>query len=306
MRNRFILRPWMIFVALLILLLAAMAITFAATGRSNTPVENALGATVAPLQDGAAQSTNAVANFFGRLFGTRDVDKEYEQLKAEVARLQTENALYEATAQENERLLLLLGVPEQYPQYEFVHARVTAREPGSWFMTFQINRGSTSGIEIDMAVVNQDGLVGRVCEVGPNWARVLTVIDTQSAVSAIVERTRDHGIIKGAADAEAANPQCTVDYLPVDSDLAPGDRFLTSNLGGIFPQGLPVGTVVEVGRDQNSEEYALIQPTVDFAHLEDVLVIKGVRDLPAKSAEPEAEATPTPEPTAEPTAAPEE
>ncbi|MDD4796992.1 MAG: rod shape-determining protein MreC [Eubacteriales bacterium] len=186
----------------------------------------------------------------------------------------TENTMMAELSAENERLTQLLGVTEKYPQYAFIYASVSAREPGSWFMTFQINRGTGDGVDVDMAVVNQDGLVGRVVEAGPNWARVLTIIDTQSAASAIVERTRDHGIVEGSTDPEAHMPECTVQYLPVDSDLAPGDRFITSNLGGIFPKGIVVGTVTEVNRNQNSQSYAIIRPAVDFAHLEDVLVIK--------------------------------
>lgn len=289
MRRRFIVQPWMILLGLLVLLIISMAVTFAVTDRQNTALENSVGAVVAPLQDGATKTTNAVSGFFARLFATRDVDKEYSQLKDRVSELETENSMMSELTAENERLTQLLGLTEQYPQYEFIHASVSARDPGSWFMTFQINCGTNQGVDVDMAVVNQDGLVGRIIEAGPNWARVLTIIDTQSAVSAIVERTRDHGIVEGSTDPEAKVTECTVQYLPMDSDLAPGDRLITSNLGGIFPKGIVVGMVTEVNRDQNSQSYAIIRPTVDFAHLEDVLVIKGDKDDSAQVAAQEGE-----------------
>lgn len=279
MRRRFVLQPWMLLLALAALLAASMVITFIATDRTPTVLEDAVGGAVAPAQDGAGRATTAVGRFFQRLFGTRDIDREHAQMQDEIAQLRAEIALLEELVPENERLSLLLGAAEQYPQYQFVRARVSAREPAGWFMEFEINKGTRDGVDRDMAVINADGLIGRVVEAGPNYARVLTVIDTRSAVSAIVVRTRDHGIVDGATDPQATQPECMVRYLPVDSDMTPGDQLVTSNLGGVFPRGLVIGTVSEVNRDQNSQSYAVVRPAVDFAHLEDVLVLVGEQDI---------------------------
>jgi rod shape-determining protein MreC len=125
-----------------------------------------------------------------------------------------------------------------------------------------------------MPVVNGDGLVGRVVDVGANYSRVMAIIDTTSGVSGIVERTRDNGILTGTADSDADEAQMVMGNLPLDADLMPGDTVITSGLAGVFPKGIAIGEVTEVRPSTDGmRNEALVTPWVDFEHLEEVMVI---------------------------------
>jgi rod shape-determining protein MreC len=134
---------------------------------------------------------------------------------------------------------------------------------------------------VDMAVVTEKGLVGRVIEVGGHWAKVLSIIDSQSAVSAIAQRSRDNGTLQGDTTLYDGEGLCRMVYLPQDATVREGDIVITSGLGDIFPKGLPIGTVVGVENEPFAVyQTARIQPGVDFEHLEEVLVIGDTIPLP--------------------------
>ena len=202
-------------------------------------------------------------------------EEEIDSLTEQVQRLETELEFAEAAKEENMRLQALLGFTEEFPQYLYVPAKIIASDPNSWFMEFTINRGANQGIVVNSAVVNEDGLVGRVIEVYPNSSKVLSIIDPQSAVPVVAQRSRDNGIAGGGIDPYADEPDIRMSYLQNDADLVPGDIVVSSSLMGIFPMGIVVGEVKEVVREDSSEKYAIITPSVDFAHLENLLIIIG-------------------------------
>ncbi len=142
-------------------------------------------------------------------------------------------------------------------------------------MEFTINRGEEHGIVVNSAVVNEDGLIGRVIEVYPTTSKVLTIIDLQSAVPVVSERSRDNGVAIGSSNPESRNPTIRMSYLLNDADLVPGDKIVASALLDIFPKGISVGEVNEVNNGSNTEKYAIITPSVDFAHIENLMVILG-------------------------------
>jgi rod shape-determining protein MreC len=117
-----------------------------------------------------------------------------------------------------------------------MYASVIGWDPNSWYSTITINRGSDQGIEVNMAVVTKDGLLGRVTQVFSDHSTVMTIIDRQSAVAAVLERSRDNGVLKGATDQESAEPLCSLYYLSFGAALVPGDQVLTSGMGGIIPR----------------------------------------------------------------------
>lgn len=158
-----------------------------------------------------------------------------------------------------------------------------------------------------MAVVTADGLVGRIYEVGLNYSKVLSIIDSRSSVACVVERTRDNGVMRGKIESGSVDDACNMYYLPANHDVIPGDTVLTSGVDNLYPKGLPVGTVREVSRQTDStEQYIVISPLADFLHLEEVLVLRTVVEsdsealpsLPTATPRPTATATATPEPTA--------
>jgi rod shape-determining protein MreC len=278
MRSRFRIKSWMLLVAVLLLLVVAFFVTFFATGGASPGPSDVLGSAAQPAVSGAHGFGASIKQFFLRLFGLRDVDKQYEQMLARIQMLETETQFMQDYQAELERLTNLLGFQEQYPEYSCMPARVIGKQPGSWFLIITLDKGSAHGVEVDMSVVNENGLVGRVSQVGRNWCKVMTVIDRQSSVPGIVERTRDFGIVQGCGDPHVNLPICDIMWLPSDSELAPGDIVKTSDFGGIFPKGLIIGTVTAVGRNEKNERTAQLAPAVDFARLENVLIIKSNKE----------------------------
>ena len=263
----------LIIMLIAILLLGILAFVTSAD-RSVSWIESTLGSVIQPVQSFAAKASNGIISFVQKVFKTSDADKELEQLQVRMAQLEQaadENAKLKA---ENERLKKLLNYGETLENYEYVTAVVTGNSQGVWFETFTINAGRNKGIEKDMPVVCAEGLVGRVIEVGANWSKVTAIIDPSSEVSVMVERTRDIGVVRGSFSATSDN-QLELYFLPSGFDLVPGDKIVTSGMSSIFPKTITVGTVSEVTRRsaEGSQSNAIIEPAVDFGHLEEVLVL---------------------------------
>ncbi|MGE0615301.1 MAG: rod shape-determining protein MreC [Bacteriovoracia bacterium] len=179
------------------------------------------------------------------------------------------------TQEENLRLRKLLGFSEEF-SLKAVVARVISKDASTEFRTIRINRGESSGIRKDMAVINNEGVVGRILRVTSNTADVVTILDLLSAVDSIVKRSRARGIVEGMTD-EA----CQLKFALRTDDIQPDDLLVSSGLGGIFPKGIPVGKVSEVKK----KEYGITQtvevrPSVDFSKLEEVLVITDPQHSP--------------------------
>lgn len=263
----------------LIIMLAAIVLLgilafVSASDRSVSWVENALGSIIQPVQTFAAKASDSIIDFFQRVFKTSDADKELEQLQVRMAQLEQAEEGNSTLQAENERLKKLLNYVETLDNYDYVTAVVTGNSQGVWFETFTINAGRNQGIEKDMSVVCADGLIGRIIEVGANWSKVTAIIDPSSEVSVMVERTRDIGVVRGAFSATSDN-QLELYYLPSGYDLVPGDKIVTSGMSSIFPKSVVVGTVTEVTRSsaEGTQANAIIEPAVDFGHLEEVLVL---------------------------------
>ena len=169
---------------------------------------------------------------------------------------------------ENSRLRKLLDFEEKF-HYESVVASVIAKDVSTEFRAIRINRGESSGIRKSMAVVNNEGVVGRVLRTTANTADVVTVLDLLSAVDSIVERSRARGIVEGMTD-----EVCQLRFALRTDDIQPGDALISSGLGGIFPKGIPVGTVSRVNRKAfGITQDVEIRPSVDFSKLEEVQVV---------------------------------
>jgi len=241
------------------------------------------------------------------------LEEQYNELslKYQEASLQLDAA--QEAMQENERLKISLDARSRYESLDPIYARVIARAPGQWFETFSINRGKNDGVSTGMAVVNGDGLVGRVYEAGNNYAKVICIIDTRSAVACMVQSTRDNGIMRGEITQSAVRAECYVYYLPSLNNVVPGDTVITSGTDSLFPKGLHIGTVTAVSMDAGSEgSYAVVTPSVDFQHLEEVFVLREVvetdsdENLPStvNTMKPITQMTPTPNPDVTPTPSP--
>ena len=304
--------------SILVLLVVAAIVFFLILRNSNevSLAENGIGSLLSRVQSVFTGATNGVRKFTQRW---RDYDKledEYAALALENQRLTLQlNSANEAVL-ENQRMRDALEVRNRYESLDPIYARVIARDPGQWFQTFSINRGKNDGVAAGMAVVNGDGLIGRVYEAGMNYAKVICIIDTRSAVACMVQSTRDNGIMRGQVTADSQVSECYVYYLPNLNSIVPGDDVITSGTDSLFPKGLHIGTVTAVSMDAGSEgSYAVVAPSADFQHIEEVFVLREVIEIDSDEALPaistgsrttSASATPGPNATPTPTPAPSE
>lgn len=205
------------------------------------------------------------------------VYRDNQALRAEIEELRKSNLNATEILAENERLRTMLDYKTKAPQFDFVTAKVIARDPGTWTSTIVINKGSADGINKDMVVVTPQGLVGDVTSVYTNSAKVQLILDQRSAVGVLVQRPESR--VAGIVEGNGANPLAPrMVNIARDADIIKGDQIITSGFGGIYPKGLLVGQVVDVVNEEGGLlKYAVLKPAVDFDRLEEVLVIIGSR-----------------------------
>jgi len=150
-----------------------------------------------------------------------------------------------------------------------IPAEVIASSPSAWFRTIVINKGHRDGLNKGMPVVTWEGVVGRVMRTSPGSSIILLIVDRNSSVDVLVQRTRARGIVEG----DGAS-RCQLRYVPRTDDIQAGDRIITSGLGGIFPKGLSLGEAVMVEqKDYGLFHVVEVRPSADFSRLEEVMVI---------------------------------
>ena len=268
-------RPIIIIVLICFALIVLMFATSDVRRSNMTPLEGFVGEIVRPLQKAFYTVNINIYNVFKSFGDNVNINADNNRLKKKVAELEKQLLDKSELEKQNERLQKLLDFATERQEFEVTVARVIAKNPGIWFNTITIDKGKNQGISVNMSVVTDKGLVGRVFNVGPDWAKVRTIIDGQSSVSGIIERTRDNGLVKGNNSMESENGMCRMIYLPIDSDFNKGDKVITSGLGEIFPKGIYIGDVEEVIMEKRDfYKTAVIRPAVDFKRLEEVLVIK--------------------------------
>jgi len=252
------------------LLVAFLTLTLQAR-QDSVPVsfaKRALLMTVAPFIKATAWVGGGVRGVWREYVDLRGVQAENRQLRSQLGALQQRLEALQEMAQENRRLQSMLEMPE-LPGARPVVVRVIGKDATNWFRTILIDRGSADGLERNIPVVAPLGLVGRVVEVAPIVARVQLITDPVSSVGALVQRTRVTGIAAG--DGGAA---LRLRYLPLMSDVAVGDRVVTSGMGGVFPKGIPLGTVVAVERRSGALfQEAVLEPTADLSKLEEIAAL---------------------------------
>ncbi|GAB4543248.1 MAG: rod shape-determining protein MreC [Anaerolineae bacterium] len=237
------------------------------------PVRNVTRALLVPFQAGLTRVGSDVSDLVRSARDLRDLRQRNAQLEAENNRLSVENARLTEVERENERLRQLLNFTRSNPWYEYKAAAVVGHKIGAdtsnLLFSIFIDVGARDGVAVDMPVITDRGLVGRVVAVGPNVAEVLLLIDPSSAVNARVQNSRVTGIVRGSIDSGL-----TMERIPQGETVSPGDIVLTSGLGGNFPDKLVIGQITEVTqRDSDMFQTARVRPTVDFGKLEEVLVI---------------------------------
>jgi len=227
-----------------------------------------------PLQNASSKATGATSGFFHQIWNFRSTAQENEQLRERLTQVETELHTARQAAAENERLKALLNLNEQ-TNIRNIPARVIARDPSVWFNTITINRGSSSGVEVNMPVVTPGGIVGRVITVSPWASQVMLITDEKAGAGAVVGQLGQSGAlgsIRGRADLGVGLIEMR--YVSGLEKVEVGDFVMTTGQDGIYPPGLNVGRVVDVKHGTATQAHQiLIQPGAQLDHLEEVAVL---------------------------------
>ncbi|MBW1750829.1 MAG: rod shape-determining protein MreC, partial [Deltaproteobacteria bacterium] len=222
----------------------------------------------APLQKAVTHSVDFVKDIWHWYFYLITISDENNRLRRELRRAMEINHELAEAQLTNERLRQLLHFKQKL-QPQMVAAEIVGRDPNPWFKAVVIDKGRSDGLMKGLPVVVAEGIVGQVIEVSDFYAKVLLMIDRNSAVDALVQRTRARGVVKGG---EIGN--CVFRYVLRKEEIQVGDIIVSSGLDGVFPKGLRVGQASEiVRRNAGIFQEVFIASFVDFEKLEEVLVV---------------------------------
>ena len=251
-------------------------------GSGNSVVHRMTAVVVTPLQKGINTFGGWLGALTNNFADSASMRAENEELKAQVDTLTAENSQLVLDKAELTRLRDLLGLSETYTDYEMVGAHVISKDSGNWFSTFTIDRGTQDGIRVDCNVLAGSGLIGIVTDVGPNWALVRAIIDDDSNVSAMVSTTSDTCIIAGDLQLIDAGTLRLIKLTDRDNKVHVGDKVVTSNISEKYLPGILIGYISELNNDANNlTKSGQITPVADFRHLQEVMVIKDLKQYVA-------------------------
>lgn len=283
-------KKWAVIAVLIVFLIFLTIQVMDLTGWGSAvlfPVTKVVREVLAPVQNSITAVTERANGLLDYLRDNKASHLENEELKKRIALLEKDIYKLKEQELENQRLRELLSYQEdKADHYELLLAKVVSREPNSWYKSITVNRGSTQGVEPDMPVVTDDGLVGIIIGVTKNTAEVLLLLDAEGAVGArILENRLAPGVVTGTGRSDYLQ----MIHLPHDIPIESGHTVVTSGLGGLYPKGIRIGKVAEVSMEAGGLiKNALIEPFVDFDRLEEVFIILTVK-------EPEADYLPEPD-----------
>ena len=259
------------------LFLVGIMIYAASTSGVATIPEILTGAIVTPIQSLGSAISDGFNNFIGIFTDSNILREENNKLQSEINDLRRNQVELDELKRLNELYRQFLELKEQNPDYSFVDCRVIAVDAGSKYGNFTINAGILSGVEANQPVITPQGLVGVVYQAGLNFSKVRTILDPSTQVSASVSRTNSGGVTGGSLSLALQN-KLRLNYLSRNSGVAAGDYVITSGKGGIYPDGLLIGTIKEVELESDGlTMYAVIEPVSNINDISDVFVITGFK-----------------------------
>lgn len=260
-------------IAVTAILITAIALFAGGKNLNASALESVIGFVVTPFQDLTTGIGSWVESTADSAKDKSTLLEENAALKEELAKLQDKSKRLEQYEKENEALSALLKISQKYPNYKSTGTKIIAKNPGVWYNTFTINKGTGDSVSANMILIASGGVVGKILESGNNYSKAQSILDSRSAVPAMSLRTGDLGVVKG--DYTLMNDGlCKMEYIDGEAQIAVGDEIVTSQLSEVYPEGLSIGKVTKIETDSNGlTKYAIIEPFVDLKHLDTLLVI---------------------------------
>ena len=245
-----------------------------ASGITAAPFQEAAGMIIVPFEKSISSIGLWLTEVNKNFKDKQDLINANEELQNTIDTLTEQNNILSQNQAELTRLEELYNLDEEYADYPKVAARIISKDPGNWYDTFMINKGSKDGIRVDNNVIAGKGLVGIVTEVGSNWATVRSIIDDSSNVSAMTVGTSDTCMVEGDLELIDEGKLRFTQLYDKDDKVTVGERVVTSNISEKYVEGLFIGYVsdIELSTNNLTKTGTLVTP-VDFQHLKDVFVI---------------------------------
>ncbi len=250
-----------------------MVITFFVDA-SYIPIRGMIGETLVPFQKGITSVSVYIQDVADKLGNMQDLINENESLREQLDALKNENISLQQDLFELNKLRGLLKLDQEYQEYEKVGARIISKDPGNWFSSFVIDKGTDDGLTLDMNVMAGSGLVGRIVEIGKSWSKVEAIIYDNSNVSGSVLSTEDNLIVSGDLELMAGGNIAFTQLVDSDNMVSIGDKIVTSSISDKYLPGILIGYITSIDVDSNNlTKSGTLTPAVDFEHLDEVLVI---------------------------------
>ena len=271
----------LIFLTVVCALLLTVSVMFRDVAK---PFTNVVGMVIIPMQNGINRVGGWAGDTFGDFKSLKELRQENEELKAEIEKLNEANKRLNGSKEELAQAENLLDLKDNYKDYNTIGARVISKGSGNWYQTLVINKGTKDGIKKDMNVLADGGLAGIITDVGINYAKVRTIIDDDSSVSAMSEKSRNLCVVKGNSESIKENGMIDVKYISKDAEMHEGERLTTSHISSKYVPGLLIGNIQNIAMDpSNLTQSAVVVPEVDFQLIEKVLVITDLKIVPSDS-----------------------
>jgi rod shape-determining protein mreC len=237
------------------------------------PLRSGVGLILTPIQKGVNVAGKAFYNSIEERNALKQAYEENKALKTRIDELSLKNTELEEENLELQRLRELYKLDEEYNDYEKIGARVIAKDSGRWFKVFRIDKGSQDGIEVDMNVIADGGLVGIVSDVGTNYATVRSIIDDVSRVSAMAMQSGNNCIVAGDLRLYEEG-RLKLGDIDVNADIKDGDKIVTSNISTKFLPGILIGYAKDINVDNSRlTKSGYLIPVASFDTLQEVLII---------------------------------
>ena len=260
-----------IILVLAVLLAAALAVV-AGVSEQSLP-EVVVQGILTPFKSAGNALTQTAEKYYSYMFRYEALEAENQALKADIAEMEDVVRQADSVSRENQRLRAMLNFKETHESYELVDAYIIGWHSTDWNNTYTINRGSNSGIEVNMCAITANGeVVGLVTEVGLNYATVKTVLDSTLEISGTISTSGYNGMVSGGY-IDGHNTLLKMNYLPSDSIIRNQDQVVTSG-STVYPRGLIIGNVVDAGfEDTGVAKFALLETAADIDSLEQIFII---------------------------------
>ena len=266
-----------VLIVLVIICITLILATFT-RGNSQGPLYTIAGTVITPFQNGVNRVGNSLLDWSSGFKNVQKLNAENEELRAKIDELTAQNTQLIQAQAELKRLEDLYELDQEYPEYTKVAASVISKDPGNWYSTFVINKGTADGLAVDMNVLAGSGLIGIITETGENWSTVRTIIDDTSSISGMIASTSDTCVVSGNLSMMDSGKIEFSELKDRDEVVTEGTAIVTSNISTKYLTGLLIGYVAEIKEDSNHlTKSGTLIPAADFKNIREVLVIKELK-----------------------------